>query len=66
MTGTILGLLVIYIAVNFGSLAGANGFMAVFLPGLVLVAAIAGLLLALRLKGTNAAGFRRLGAGQAV
>lgn len=38
VTGTILGLLVIYIAVNFGSLAGANGFMAVFLPGLVLVA----------------------------
>ncbi|AIJ55880.1 hypothetical protein C086_02840 [Brucella abortus F6/05-3] len=66
VTGTILGLLVIYIAVNFGSLAGANGFMAVFLPGLVLVAAIAGLLLALRLKGTNAAGFARLGAGQAV
>ncbi len=66
VTGTILGLLVIYIAVNFGSLAGANGFMAVFLPGLVLVAAIAGLLLALRLKGTNAAGFARLGAGQAI
>ncbi|MEN3602577.1 APC family permease [Brucella abortus] len=66
VTGTILGLLVIYIAVNFGSLAGANGFMAVFLPGLVLVAAIAGLLLALRLKGTNAEGFARLGAGQAV
>ncbi|AHB00479.1 MULTISPECIES: APC family permease [Brucella] len=66
VTGTILGLLVIYIAVNFGSLAGANGFMAVFLPGLVLVAAIAGVLLALRLKGTNAAGFARLGAGQAV
>ncbi|SCD25406.1 APC family permease [Brucella inopinata] len=66
VTGTILGLLVIYIAVNFGSLAGANGFMAVFLPGLVLVAAIAGLLLALRLKGTNAAGFARPGAGQAV
>ncbi|APY15242.1 amino acid permease [Brucella sp. 10RB9214] len=66
VTGTILGLLVIYIAVNFGSLAGANGFMAVFLPGLVLVAAIAGLLLALRLKGTNAAGFARLGAGQTV
>ncbi|MFQ0812514.1 amino acid permease [Brucella anthropi] len=66
VTGIILGLLVIYIAVNFGSIAGANGFMAVFLPGLVLVAAIAGLLLALRLKGANAAGFARLGAGQTV
>ncbi len=66
VTGIILGLLVIYIAVNFGSIAGANGFMTVFLPGLVLVATIAGLLLALRLRGTNAVGFARLGAGQTV
>jgi amino acid transporter len=66
ITGTVLGILVIYIALNFGSIAGANGVMAIILPGLVLVAAIIGLLLAMRLKTNNATGFARLGAGQIV
>jgi amino acid transporter len=64
VTGLILAALVIYIAVNFGSIAGASGFLAVFLPGLVLIAAIVGLLLAARLKSADSAGFARLGAGQ--
>ena len=64
VTGLILAALVIYIAVNFGSIAGASGFLAVFLPALVLIAGIVGLLLAARLKSTDSAGFARLGAGQ--
>ena len=64
VTGVILAALVIYIAVNFGSIAGASGFLAIFLPGLVLIAAIIGLLLAARLKSANITSFTRLGAGQ--
>lgn len=64
VTGIIMAALVIYIAVNFGSIAGASGFLAVFLPGLVVIAALIGLLLAARLKSANLAGFARLGAGQ--
>ena len=66
LTGVILAALVIYIAVNFGSIAGASGALAVFLPGLVLIAVVIGFILAARLKGTDAAGFARLGAGQAA
>ena len=64
ITGVIMGLLVIYIAVNFGSIAGASGVLAVFLPGLVVIAALIGVMLAARLKSANSAGFARLGAGQ--
>lgn len=64
VTGVILAALVVFIAANFGSLAGASGVLAVFLPGLVLIAAVIGLALAARLKGIDAAGFARLGAGQ--
>jgi amino acid transporter len=64
ITGVILLALVIYIAVNFGTIAGASGFLAVFLPGLVVIAALIGFGLAARLKGADSAGFARLGAGQ--
>jgi hypothetical protein len=64
LTGVILAALVIYIAVNFGSIAGASGLLAVFLPGLVVIAAVIGLALAARLKSADASGFARLGAGQ--
>ncbi|PWE53841.1 amino acid permease [Metarhizobium album] len=64
VTGVILAALVIYIAVNFGSIAGASGFLAILLPGLVLIAAIIGLLLAARLKTADIGSFTRLGAGQ--
>jgi amino acid transporter len=64
VTGVILLALVIYIAVNFGTIAGASGFLAVFLPGLVVIAALIGFGLAARLKGADSAGFARLGAGQ--
>ncbi len=66
LTGVILAALVVYIAVNFGSIAGASGALAVFLPGLVLIAVVIGFILAARLKGADAAGFARLGAGQAA
>jgi amino acid transporter len=64
VTGVIMAALVVYIAVNFGTIAGASGFLAVFLPGLVVIAAIFGFILAARLKGADSAGFARLGAGQ--
>ena len=64
ITGVILLALVYFISVNFGAIAGANGSLAVLLPGLVLVAAIIGLLAAARLKAADATGFARLGAGQ--
>jgi amino acid transporter len=66
LTGIILLGLVGYIALNFGGIAGASGFLAVFLPGLVAIAAIVGLIAAARLKSSDAARFARLGAGQEV
>jgi len=64
VTGIILLVLVAYISVNFGAIAGASGVMAVVLPGLVLVAAVVGFLAAARLKSADPAAFARLGAGQ--
>jgi amino acid transporter len=64
ITGVILLGLVYYITVNFGAIAGASGVLAVLLPGLVVIAAIVGLIAAARLKSEDAAGFARLGAGQ--
>ncbi|PSJ60916.1 APC family permease [Pseudaminobacter soli (ex Li et al. 2025)] len=63
ITGLILLALVIFIASNFGDLAGAGGFLAVFLPGLVLIAGIIGFALAASLKSRNSVSFARLGAG---
>ena len=66
LTGLILLALVFYIATNFGALAGAEGPLAVLLPGLVLIAAIIGLLCALRLKAGDAGAFARLGVRREV
>jgi amino acid transporter len=66
LTGLILAALVVYIATNFGALAGAEGPLAVFLPGLVLIAAVIGVLCALRLKSGDAVAFARLGVGREV
>ena len=64
ITGVVLLALVYYIAVHFGDLAGATGALAIFLPGLVLIAAVLGFLAAARLKAANPAQFARLGATQ--
>ncbi|NEJ40804.1 amino acid permease, partial [Rhizobium leguminosarum] len=48
ITGIILLGLVYYITVNFGAIAGASGVLAVLLPGLVVIAAIVGLMAAAR------------------
>jgi amino acid transporter len=64
LTGVVLLALVYYIAVNFGDLAGASGALAIFLPCLVLIAAVIGILSAIRLKAANPAAFSRLGATQ--
>lgn len=64
ITGLILFALVCYISANFGAIAGANGVLAILLPGLVVIAAAIGFLAAARLKATDAVGFAQLGAGQ--
>lgn len=64
ITGVILIAVIIAIAVKFGDLAGATGFLAIFLPGLVAIAGLAGLVFAARLKAADPAAFARLGAGQ--
>ena len=66
LTGLILLALVFYIATNFGALAGAEGALAVFLPGLVVIAAVVGLFCAMRLKAGDAGAFARLGLGREV
>jgi amino acid transporter len=54
--------IIIYmIVVNFGSLSGASGFLGAFLPGLVLIAAILGVVTANALKTSDAKAFARLG-----
>jgi hypothetical protein len=47
--------------VEFGSLAGAEGWRAHFLPGLVAIFAVIGLALAFMLKSSDRAAFDRLG-----
>jgi amino acid transporter len=64
--GIILLALVVYITLNFGGIAGASGFVAILLPGLVVIAAVVGFIAAARLKMVDAARFARLGAGQDV
>lgn len=49
------------IVVNFGNLSGASGFLGVFLPSLVLIAAVVGFLLAGSLRGRDPTAFARLG-----
>lgn len=66
VSGVILLALVVYIAINFGGIAGASGFLAVFLPGLVAIAAGIGFIAAARLRSADGARFARLGAGQAA
>ena len=64
ITGVILLALVYYIATHFGDLAGATGALAIFLPALVLIAAVIGFIAAGRLKSADPAAFSRLGATQ--
>ncbi|WLE00719.1 APC family permease (plasmid) [Agrobacterium leguminum] len=64
LTGLVLAALVVFIAANFGALAGAEGPLAVFLPGLVVIAAVIGIICAARLKASDPQSFVQLGAGQ--
>lgn len=64
ITGFILIAVIVAITINFGDLAGATGLLAVFLPGLVLIAGVIGLALAAALKSGRPVEFARLGAGQ--
>ena len=61
VAGLIMIALFIYIFANFGGLTGTSGALGVILPGLVIVAAIVGLLLASRLKSSDAKRFSNLG-----
>jgi amino acid transporter len=64
LAGVILAGVAVATILRFEVLTGAQGFLAVFLPALVLIAAIIGFLAAARLKSADATGFARLGAGQ--
>ncbi len=61
VAGLIMIALFIYIFANFGGLTGTSGALGVILPSLVIVAAIVGLLLASRLKSSDAKRFSNLG-----
>lgn len=63
ITGVILMVLVVYITLNFGGIAGASGFVALLLPGLIVIAAAVGFIAAARLKAVDASRFAKLGAG---
>ena len=65
VTGLVLLAVIVTIVRNFGDLAGASGALAIILPGLVLLAALLGLVLAMRLKGADPVSYARLGLGQA-
>ncbi len=64
ITGVILVLVIAAITVKFGDLAGATGVLAVFLPGLVLIAGVIGFMLAGRLRAADPGAFGRLGVAQ--
>lgn len=61
IAGLVLVFIIFQIVINFGSLSGASGALGWFLPGLVLIAAVVGFLLATALKARDAAAFARLG-----
>lgn len=61
VSGALLLTLVVFITWNFAGIAGANGFMAVFLPSLVVIAGLIGWVLALRLRSSNPDAFEALG-----
>ncbi|HPY42599.1 MAG TPA: APC family permease, partial [Thiolinea sp.] len=61
VSGALLLVLVVFITLNFAGIAGANGFMAVFLPSLVIIAGLIGWVLALRLRSANPSTFSELG-----
>ena len=61
VAGLSMAALFIYIFMNFGGLTGTSGALGIFLPALVVIAAIVGLLLASRLKSADAAKYARMG-----
>ena len=63
ITGALLAFLFVYIFYKFGDLTGAAGAMGVVLPSLVIVAGIAGYILASNLASRDPARFARLGSG---
>lgn len=62
---TVAFVIVVYqVVINFGFLAGADGVLSWFLPAIILIAAVIGILLALALKSRSPAEFERLGEAQ--
>ncbi|QAZ44308.1 APC family permease [Mesorhizobium sp. Pch-S] len=61
IAGLVLAYIIFQIVLNFGSLSGASGTLSWFLPSLVLIAAVLGLVLALALKSKDPAAFAQLG-----
>ncbi|TPN84926.1 APC family permease [Mesorhizobium sp. CU2] len=61
IAGLALVFIIFEIVINFGNLSGASGVLGWLLPSLVLIAAVLGYILAVSLKGRDAAAFARLG-----
>jgi amino acid transporter len=61
VAGIIMLILFVYIFVNYGGLTGTSGALGIILPALVIVAAVIGYLLAVRLKSSDPARFARMG-----
>lgn len=61
ISGVALIVVIYQIVINFGGLSGASGFIGIFLPSLVLIAALVGLLLAMKLKSSSPKDIARLG-----
>jgi amino acid transporter len=61
IAGIIMLVLFVYIYANYGGLTGTSGALGALLPALVIIAAVVGLLLAARLKSTDAKRFANLG-----
>jgi amino acid transporter len=61
IAGLALVFVIVEIVINFGNLSGASGVLGWFLPSLVLIAGVVGLLLAVSLKSRSPEAYAKLG-----
>lgn len=59
-----LSIVIYQIVINFGGLSGASGLLGIFLPGLVVIAGVVGLICANALKARSPADYAKLGSQQ--
>jgi amino acid transporter len=64
LAGLALVVTIYEIVINFGNLSGTSGFLGVFLPGMVVIAAVIGFFCAMALKARSPADYAKLGSQQ--